>query len=90
MKLRLGNALTLCKTLNKLLFVLFALSTPSYSSCEYCTHYALKERHPVPDGWTAVRQAPSDHRIQLHIGLKQGRFHELERHLIEGEFAAQR
>ncbi|KUJ06660.1 tripeptidyl peptidase-like protein [Mollisia scopiformis] len=45
--------------------------------------YALKERHFVPRSWTRVGPAPSQHKIQLHIGVKQGNFNELERHLYE-------
>lgn len=43
----------------------------------------------MPHGWTPVRLAPSHYEIQLQIGLKQGRFHELQRHLNEGESLAQ-
>lgn len=46
--------------------------------------YALKEKHFVPRSWTRVGPAPSQHKLQLHIGVKQGNFNELERHLYEG------
>ena len=39
----------------------------------------------MPHGWTPVRRAPLHFEIQLQIGLKQGRFHELEQRLSEGE-----
>ena len=42
----------------------------------------------MPDGWIFVRRAPLQSEIQLQIGLKQGRFRELERHLNEGELVA--
>lgn len=39
----------------------------------------------MPSKWSRVGPAPGDHRINLSIGLKQGQFNELERHLYEGE-----
>ena len=46
--------------------------------------YAVKETHNVPLTWTRVGSAPKHHRLELHIGLRQSRFDELERHLYEG------
>jgi tripeptidyl-peptidase-1 len=46
--------------------------------------YAVKDSHPVPARWSRGERAPADHVIQLHIGLKQNNFNELERHLYEG------
>jgi hypothetical protein len=46
--------------------------------------YAVKETHHVPGKWTRVGPAPAWHTIRLQIGLKQGLFVELERHLYEG------
>lgn len=46
--------------------------------------YKIKERHHVPRRWTRFGPAPAKHPIQLQIGLKQGRFGDLERHLFEG------
>jgi hypothetical protein len=48
--------------------------------------YAVKEYHHPPTAWTSVGPAPADHVINLQIGLKQGNFEELERHLGEGMF----
>ncbi|KAF2089662.1 tripeptidyl peptidase-like protein [Saccharata proteae CBS 121410] len=47
------------------------------------SNYALKEHHFVPRSWERVGPAPGKHVIDLHIGLKQGQFDELERHLYE-------
>jgi tripeptidyl-peptidase-1 len=46
--------------------------------------YTVKESHQVPRGWSHVRHAPASHEIQLQIGLTQGQFAELQRHLYEG------
>lgn len=46
--------------------------------------YVVEETHPVPSQWTEVAPAPAKHIVQLQIGLKQGQFEELERHLYEG------
>jgi tripeptidyl-peptidase I len=46
--------------------------------------YSIKERHNVPERWKPIRRAAPDHEIVLQIGLKQGRFDELEWHLNEG------
>ena len=48
------------------------------------SRYAVKETHRVPDGFTRVGDAPSNHRVRLQVGLKQDRFEELMRHLYEG------
>ncbi|KAH7310279.1 peptidase S8/S53 domain-containing protein [Rhexocercosporidium sp. MPI-PUGE-AT-0058] len=45
--------------------------------------YSLKERHHVPRKWSRIGPAPSQHMIQLQIGLKQSQFSELERQLYE-------
>jgi tripeptidyl-peptidase-1 len=52
--------------------------------------YAVKETHHVPRQWTRVGPAPAWHMINLQIGLKQGRFDELEKHLYEGNCTADR
>ena len=49
------------------------------------TDYAVKDFHPAPRAWTNLGAAPSNHLISLSIGLSQGRFSELERHLYEGK-----
>lgn len=46
--------------------------------------YVVKDSHNVPSGWRDVGPAPSDTLINLHVGLKQGQYDELERHLYEG------
>jgi hypothetical protein len=48
--------------------------------------YVVKETHYAPHGWTKQERTKGDHVIRLQIGLKQGNFEELERHLYEGEF----
>ena len=51
--------------------------------------YAVKEVYNCPSKWTALGRAPVDHKLHLKIGLKQGSFEELERHLYEGtEFSS--
>ena len=47
--------------------------------------FAVFETHPVPRSWKRVGDAPKNGIISLQIGLKQGSFDELERHLYEGE-----
>jgi tripeptidyl-peptidase-1 len=46
--------------------------------------YAVKETHYVPRRWTQKGRAPKDQMLALQIGIKQGNFDELERHLYEG------
>jgi tripeptidyl-peptidase-1 len=48
--------------------------------------YVVKETHFVPREWTKLDRAHGGKKIQLQIGLKQGRFDELDRHLYEGMF----
>ncbi|KAF2814722.1 tripeptidyl-peptidase 1 precursor [Mytilinidion resinicola] len=45
--------------------------------------YAVKETHNVPRQWKRVGRASSANTIDLHIGIKQGQFEELERQLYE-------
>ncbi|KAI0156633.1 tripeptidyl-peptidase 1 precursor [Hypoxylon sp. FL1284] len=47
------------------------------------TPYRVKDSHHVPRAWKRVRRAPAGHVIDLQIGVKQGNFAELERHLYE-------
>ena len=49
--------------------------------------YEVKESHYVPAKWSEFSAAPPYHVINLQIGLKQGQFDELERHLYEGKGA---
>ena len=46
---------------------------------------AVKDSHFVPSKWTNVGDAPGNHVIELRIGVKQGDFDALEKHLYEGE-----
>ena len=46
--------------------------------------YAIKETHNPPRKWTRVGPAPADAVLNLHIGLKMGKWDELERRLYEG------
>lgn len=48
------------------------------------TPYAVKETHNVPRKWHNRGRASGSNTIHLQIGLKQGQFDELERHLYEG------
>ncbi|KAI2633346.1 tripeptidyl-peptidase 1 precursor [Xylaria nigripes] len=45
--------------------------------------YSVKDSHIVPRGWTKIARAPSDHVMQIQIGLKQSNFAELEKQLYE-------
>lgn len=49
------------------------------------SEYAVKDSHPVPDGWSYVGRASPDHVIELHIALRQAHFDILEKHLYEGK-----
>jgi tripeptidyl-peptidase-1 len=46
--------------------------------------YSVKETHSVPGKWVQTGRADRSHMLHLQIGLKQGNFDELERHLYEG------
>ena len=47
--------------------------------------YTVKETHYAPREWTKMERANGESVIELQIGLKQGNFDELERHLYEGK-----
>ena len=47
--------------------------------------YVVKDSHRVPQSWTEVGTPAADHTIHLTISLQQGRFAELENHLLECE-----
>lgn len=51
--------------------------------------YVVKETHHVPPEWTKQERSHGQKTIQLQIGLKQGRFDELDRHLQEGTLPAE-
>ncbi|KAK5094812.1 hypothetical protein LTS08_008429 [Lithohypha guttulata] len=45
--------------------------------------YSVKGSHPVPRGWRQLDRAPADHTLELRLGLTQGDFAGLEKHLFE-------
>ena len=47
--------------------------------------YAVKDSHRVPQSWREVGAPAADHVVHLTISMKQGRFAELENHLLECE-----
>jgi tripeptidyl-peptidase-1 len=47
--------------------------------------YVVKETHFVPSQWSKQERSHGGKTIQLQIGLKQGKFEELDRHLHEGK-----
>lgn len=55
-----------------------ALATPIARSL-----YVVKETHHVPKGWQRLERSHGSKTIELQIGLKQGHFDELDRHLRE-------
>ena len=55
------------------------------TSTAHVSGYALKDRHPVPSPWQTVKKANGSDKIRLEIGLRHGRFEELEVHLREGK-----
>ncbi|KAK6596575.1 Pro-kumamolisin [Botrytis cinerea] len=60
-----------------------AVGLVSSSPIKARTPYAVKETHYPPAQWQRVGPARSNHMVNLQIGLKQGQFDELERHLYE-------
>lgn len=50
--------------------------------------YVVKDSHFVPAKWRQVSAAPSTHKIDLRIAVKQNQFNDLERHLYEGKWHA--
>ncbi|KAH9883861.1 tripeptidyl-peptidase 1 precursor [Xylariomycetidae sp. FL2044] len=59
------------------------LAPASLASPVSRTPYQLKDRHHAPRHWKRVGRAPADHVIDVQIGLAQGNFAELERHLYQ-------
>jgi tripeptidyl-peptidase-1 len=47
--------------------------------------FAVKDSHRVPQSWKEVGAPAADHVVHLTISMKQGRFAELENHLLESE-----
>lgn len=68
------------------LTVFLAVGLVSSSPIKARTPYAVKETHYPPPQWQRVGPARAGHMVNLQIGLKQGQFDELERHLYEGMF----
>ena len=63
----------------------FVLTTSVLSSpVRVRSPYVVKDKHHVPNRWSNIGAAPADKFINLHIGLRQSQFNELERHLYEG------
>ena len=50
--------------------------------------YTIKESFNVPPKWSRVGRAPSDHILNLQIGLKQSRFDDLEHDLYAGKLTS--
>ncbi|KAF4624138.1 hypothetical protein G7Y89_g14035 [Cudoniella acicularis] len=65
-----------------LLSIAVAAKAVTASPIRSRTPYSVKETHFVPRGWRQVEDAPQG-LINLNIGLKQGQFEELDRHLYE-------
>lgn len=61
-----------------------ALATPLSAR----SPYVVKETHYVPKEWQKQGRAHGGETISLQIGLKQGHFEELDRHLHEGKNVA--
>ena len=57
-----------------------ATPTPMYPRAPY----VVKESHSVPRSWKKLARVSADQVIDLQIGVKQGNFLALERHLHEG------
>ncbi|KAF2439621.1 subtilisin-like protein [Karstenula rhodostoma CBS 690.94] len=55
----------------------------SYAKPTLNRRYVVKESHPVPSEFSRVGEAPGHHLMRLQIGVKQGQFEVLEKHLWE-------
>lgn len=67
------------------LAILLAANLALASPVRTRTAYEVKDSHNVPRKWSNIGQAPPNTVINLHIGLRQSKFNELERHLYEGK-----
>ncbi|KAF4302378.1 putative tripeptidyl-peptidase 1 precursor [Botryosphaeria dothidea] len=65
------------------LFLLLVAAVVTASPMRPRADYGIKEKFHVPRGWSRLGPAPAEHVINLRIGLKQGQFAELEKHLYE-------
>lgn len=70
--------------LSNILAAVVAAQAVFASPIKVRTDYAVKELHPVPRKWVSTGRAPPNHMLHLQIGVKQGNYDELERHLYEG------
>jgi hypothetical protein len=89
-KSREGENLTMHPIVSKIVVTIagltaLVLSTPVGGRAGY----RIKETHPPPSKWRRLGPAPSDYILHLQIGLRQGRFHELESYLQAGKEASQ-
>jgi tripeptidyl-peptidase-1 len=66
------------------LAILLCVASTLASNLHTRSTYAVKDSHHVPSRWTNVGPANPLQEIELQIGLKQGNFGELHRHLYEG------
>ena len=71
------------------LFVLLSTALLAVSSAKplLSRRYVVKETHPVPSEFSRIGGAPGDHLLRLQIGVKQGQFDVLEKHLWESKSA---
>lgn len=71
----------------KSLFTTGLLACSAYGrAVQQRSAFAVKDSHHVPKRWKHVGYPEPDHTIALRIGLKQGSFLELERHLCKNQF----
>jgi tripeptidyl-peptidase-1 len=65
---------------------LAAIATQAIATPIARSPYAVKETHYVPRDWSKLERSHGGKTIQLQIGLKQGSFDELDRHLHESTY----
>lgn len=82
MLLAAQTALTMARSIH--LAILLCAASSLASHLQSRATYAVKESHRIPNRWTNVGPANPLQEIELQIGLKQGNFGELQRHLYEG------
>ena len=75
-------------TVSTLLTAVFAAQAALASPIRSRSPYAIKEEHFVPRGWSKVKRAEGNGRIQLQIGLKQSNMQGLIKDLHEGKTIA--
>ena len=79
------NFLKMLYALSQVIIVLTVAGIGLSSPVNPRSSYAVKESFNVPPKWSRVGRAPSDHILNLQIGLKQSRFDDLEHDLYEGK-----